>query len=134
MSTTLLESHVVGHLDEVGDLVLGDPVVVNPSRALPQALVDAVLPDTGRQVNLALPTPRVDDRGNDELLADGELVDHQVAGWIGWVEHPERPDYRQARVQGDVGVFFQKRCHRLLAESRQALGYLEHALVRVFTG
>lgn len=45
-TTHFSESHVVGHLDEVSDFVLGDPVVVDPPRALSQALIDAVLPDT----------------------------------------------------------------------------------------
>lgn len=87
------KSRVIRHPNEIVNLVFGDPIITNPFGSFSETPVDAVLPDSGGQINVPLSSAQVENRRYDQLIADGKLIGDDLTRLIGRVEHPERPDY-----------------------------------------
>ena len=86
-------------------------VQVDPSTSFPEASVNAVLPDTGGQVDLSLRGAGSQNRRNNELLAQGKFVGEQPTGRVQRVEHPQRPHQGESRVQRLLRVLLEQRVH-----------------------
>ncbi|KAG8038734.1 hypothetical protein G9C98_000289 [Cotesia typhae] len=102
---------------------------MDPPAAFPQAAVNAVPPDTRGKIDLPLPASGVQNRRDNKLFTNRELINNNMTSRVHGIKHPEGPDDGQSRTECLIGVLLQQRGDSLLSERGQGLGHLQDTLV-----